>query len=119
MGTAMNKNTKAPAKVSKITAKAKPAAKAAPKNGNGNGHHASNGHSSSPRSALQGGEVPAERYAKDAKSVAARMKEKAEASMAQAANAIVRAEKAGIENTAVKKLRTALDHFEAAKKALA
>lgn len=106
MGTAANKNKN---KAVKGSAKAsKPVAK----NGNGNG-------GSHPRSALQGGEVPAERYAKDAKSVVGRVKEKAEASMVQVANAIVRSEKAGIENTAVKKLRTAFDHFEAAKKALA
>ena len=78
-----------------------------------------NGHAASPRSAKQGGDVPAERYAKDPKSVAKRLKEKSVALQEQAANALVRAEGAGIDDASTKKLRSAISHFEAAEKALA
>jgi hypothetical protein len=71
------------------------------------------------RSAARGGSVPQERYAKDPKSVALRLKEKADRAFTQAANAIARAEAAGVDNGYVKKLAASMDHFEAAKKALA
>ncbi len=70
------------------------------------------------RSALKGGHVPAERYAKDPKSVVARLKEKAQEAGAQTANAIVRAERNGIENSWTAKLGVAADLFEKAVKAL-
>lgn len=76
----------------------------------------SNGHA---RSATNGGHVPKERYAKDPKSVVTRLKEKADKALTQAANAVVRAEKAGITSPAVAKLQASMNHFEAAKKALA
>lgn len=71
------------------------------------------------RSAANGGHIPKERYAKDPKSVATRLKDKANKALAQAGNAVVRAETAGNDSPAVEKLRTAMGHFEAAKKALA
>lgn len=84
----------------------------APVKSNGNGAaHA--------RSATNGGHVPKERYAKDPKSVANRLKEKADSLLSQAANAVVRAEKNGINHAAVGKLQASMGHFEAAKKALA
>lgn len=70
------------------------------------------------RSASRGGTVPEERYAKDPKSVATRLKEKAEKALTQAANAITRAEAAGVDSPFVKKLQASMGHFEAAKKSL-
>lgn len=70
------------------------------------------------RSALRGGTVPEERYAKDPKSVATRLKEKADKALTQAANAITRAEASGVDNPWVKKLQASMGHFEAAKKSL-
>lgn len=99
--------SKTPAK--KVPVKKAPAK--APAKSNGNGAHA--------RSATNGGHVPKERYAKDPKSVATRLKEKADSLLAQAANAVVRAEKNGISHAAVGKLQASMGHFEAAKKALA
>lgn len=103
---------KAPAK--KVTKKApvKKAAKATPKPaGSSTG-------SGSARSASRGGSVPEERYAKDPKSVVMRLREKADKALTQAANAIVRAEKAGVANTYVLKLQASMEHLEATKKAL-
>lgn len=98
--------------------KAKTTKKAAAKSNGTNG--TSNGHKPVPRSAKQGGEVPAERYAKDPKAVVKRLKEKAEAAATQAANAIVRAEAAGDEkNPNVAKLKKGMGLFESAMKALA
>lgn len=70
------------------------------------------------RSALKGGHVPAERYAKDPKSVVARLKEKAQEAGTQAANAMVRAEKNNTANTWTAKLGVAVELFEKAVKAL-
>lgn len=110
----MSKNKKAPVKKApKKAAKKAPAKKAAPKP---TGSSTGNG---SPRSASRGGSVPQERYAKDPKSVAMRLKEKADKAFTQAANAVVRAEGSGTENGYVEKLRDSMAHFEAAKKALA
>lgn len=88
------------------------------KKSNGASNGASNGHKAEPRSAKQGGHVPAARYAKDPKSVVARLKEKAQSAGEQAANAIVRAEKAGVKDSHTKKLADGLKHFESAMKAL-
>ncbi len=71
------------------------------------------------RSVSNGGKVPFERYAKDPKSVAARIKEKVIGLIGQAANATVRAEKNNVTHAAVGKLQAAMEHLEAAKKALA
>lgn len=82
----------------------------AKKNGaktNGNGHASANA-----RSAKQGGSVPAERYAKDPKSVVARLKEKAVAGGTQAANAYVRADAAGDKSPHTAKLKKAITGFE-------
>lgn len=96
----------------KTPAKKAPAKAAKPaKTSNGNGAHA--------RSATNGGHVPKERYAKDPKSVASRLKEKTDSLLTQAANAVVRAEKNGITHAAVGKLQASMAHLEAAKKALA
>ncbi len=100
-------------KASKKAPAKKATKKAAPKpqgSSTGNGE---------PRSAARGGSVAVERYAKDPKSVARRLKEKADKALTQAANAVVRAENAGVDNDHVKKLRASMEHFEAAKKSLA
>jgi hypothetical protein len=97
------------AKTNKKAAKKAPAKKA-PKASSGEG---------AARSAARGGSVPEERYAKDPKSVAKRLKEKADKAITQAANAVTRAEAAGVDSPFVKKLQASMDHFEAAKKALA
>lgn len=95
----------------KAAKKAAPAkTKKAPQGSSGDG---------APRSAARGGEVPVERYAKDPKSVAKRLKEKADKAHTQAANAVVRAEAAGVTSPFIEKLQAAMGHFEAAKKALA
>lgn len=99
----MAKNTKkTPAKK---TSKAKP-------NGSSTGHGEA-------RSAARGGTVAVERYAKDPKSVAKRLKEKADAALTQAANAVLRAENAEIDSPFIAKLKAAMSGFESAKKALA
>lgn len=100
------------AKTNKKASKKAPAKKVAKPQGSSTGN-------GSPRSAARGGSVPEERYAKDPKSVALRLKEKAERASTQAANAVVRAEAAGIDNGYVKKLQASLEHFDAARKALA
>lgn len=82
---------------------------------NGNGHAAS----ASARSAKQGGSVPAERYAKDSKSVVKRLHEKALAGGTQAANAYVRAEAAGDKSPHTAKLKKAVTGFENIAKMLA
>lgn len=96
----------------KASKKAPAKKKTAPKQGSSTGN-------GTPRSASRGGTVAVERYAKDPKSVAKRLKEKASKAATQAANAVIRAETAGIENDHVKKLQKAIGHFDAAKTALA
>lgn len=88
------------------------------KNGAAKTNGATNGHKVEPRSAKQGGHVAAERYAKDPKSVVARLKEKAESAGTQAANALLRAEAAEVKGPAVEKLKKAVDGFDKVMKAL-
>lgn len=107
--TPAKKNTKTKA-APKVAPKAVKAAPKAPKAAKPTG---------SPRSATNGGTVPKDRYAKDPKAVANRLKEKTISLLTQAANAVVRAEKNGNVTPAVGKLQAAMEHLEAAKKALA
>lgn len=106
---------KANKKAAKKAAKKAPAKKAAPKAAK----PAKSSGDGSARSAARGGSIPEERYAKDPKSVAMRLKEKADKAIVQASNAVVRAEAAGADTAYVKKLQNSIGHFEAAKKSLA
>jgi len=101
---ATKKNTKTPAK--KTPAKAK--AKLGSSTGNGEA-----------RSAARGGTVAVERYAKDPKSVVTRLKEKVASIETQAANAVLRAENAGLDNPHVVRLRKVLEGAAALKKVFA
>jgi len=95
---------KAPAK--KVTKKA------APKPASGAGGPA--------RSATRGGHVDADRYSKDPSAVNDRVSEKADKSVTQLANMIARFEAKGDDDRPeIKKARKAIEHLEAAKKALA
>jgi RNA polymerase primary sigma factor len=110
----MARTTKKTAKkaAKKTATKKAPAKKAAAKPASGSGGPA--------RSALRGGHVDAERYSKDPAAVNERVGEKADKAIAQLANMVARFEAKGEDNTPeVKKARKAMEHFEAAKKALA
>jgi hypothetical protein len=71
------------------------------------------------RSAAKGGHIPAARYARDPKSVAARLREKIEHLLTLTSNCVVRAERNGATDTNVNRLRVAIERLESVNSALA
>lgn len=71
------------------------------------------------RSAAKGGHIPATRYSRDPEAVTVRLREKVATLLSVTSNCVVRAERNGVPDKSISRLRAALEHLESVNSALA